>query len=31
VASAVIGVIGFLGAAGFIRWVPRFSPRPDRD
>ncbi|WP_404439273.1 MFS transporter [Microbacterium aerolatum] len=27
VASAVVGVIGLLGAAGFIRWIPRFSPR----
>lgn len=26
-ASGVIGVIGLLGAAGFIRWIPRFSPR----
>lgn len=27
VASGVMGVIGLLGAAGFIRWIPRFSPR----
>ncbi|GEK84870.1 MFS transporter [Microbacterium aerolatum] len=27
VASAVVGVIGLLGATGFIRWIPRFSPR----
>jgi MFS family permease len=26
-AIAVVGVIGFLGAAGFVRWVPRFVPR----
>lgn len=33
VAAAVMGAIGFLGAAGFIRWIPRFSPRraPDPD
>ncbi len=29
-ASAAMGVIGLLGAAGFIRWIPRFVPRPDR-
>jgi len=28
-AAAAMGVIGFLGAAGFIRWIPRFSPRRD--
>src|SRR3546814_10210846 len=28
VAIAVVGVIGLLGAAGFVRWVPRFVPRP---
>lgn len=26
-ASAAMGVIGLLGAAAFIRWVPRFVPR----
>ena len=26
-ASAVMGVVGLLGAAAFIRWVPRFVPR----
>lgn len=31
VASAVVGVIGLLGAAGFIRWIPRFSPRSSPD
>ena len=30
VAAAAMGLIGFLGAAGFIRWIPRFSPRGDR-
>ncbi len=28
VAAAVIGVIGLVGAAGFLRWIPRFAPRP---
>lgn len=27
VATAVIGVIGLLGAVGFLRWIPRFVPR----
>ncbi len=27
VATGVIGAIGLAGAAGFIRWVPRFVPR----
>ena len=27
VATAAMGVIGLLGAAAFIRWVPRFVPR----
>ncbi len=27
VATAVIGVLGLVGAAGFARWVPRFVPR----
>lgn len=27
VAIAVVGVVGFLGAAAFVRWVPRFVPR----
>lgn len=26
VAATAMGVIGFLGALGFIRWIPRFSP-----
>lgn len=29
-ASGVIGVIGLIGALGFIRWIPRFSPQPDK-
>ena len=29
VAAAVMGAVGLLGALGFIRWIPRFSPRPD--
>lgn len=28
VAIAVVGAIGLVGAAGFVRWVPRFVPRP---
>lgn len=28
IASAVIGVIGLLGAAGFLRYIPRYTPRP---
>jgi MFS family permease len=28
VATGVMGAIGLLGAAAFIRWVPRFVPRP---
>lgn len=27
VAAAVMGAIGLLGALGFVRWIPRFSPR----
>lgn len=27
VATAVMGVVGLLGAAGFLRWIPRFIPR----
>lgn len=27
VAAAVMGVIGLLGAGGFLRWIPRFVPR----
>ncbi len=27
VAAAVMGVIGLVGAGGFLRWIPRFSPR----
>ena len=30
VASGVVGLIGLLGAAGFVRWIPRFSPPPGR-
>jgi len=30
VAAAMVGVIGALGAAGFVRWIPRYSPLPDR-
>ncbi len=26
-AAGVMGVVGFAGAAGFARWVPRYSPR----
>lgn len=29
VAAAMVGVIGVLGAAGFVRWIPRYSPLPD--
>ncbi|UIN31925.1 MFS transporter [Microbacterium binotii] len=28
VATGAMGVVGLLGAAAFIRWVPRFVPRP---
>jgi MFS family permease len=28
VAVATMGAIGLLGAVGFVRWVPRFVPRP---
>ncbi len=28
IATAAMGVIGFLGALAFIRWVPRYVPRP---
>ncbi|MGX1696687.1 MFS transporter [Microbacterium keratanolyticum] len=28
VATGAMGVIGLLGAAGFLRWIPRFAPRP---
>ncbi|MFJ4225495.1 MFS transporter [Microbacterium sp. NPDC089695] len=27
IAAAVIGVIGLVGAGGFLRWIPRFVPR----
>ncbi|MFE6997737.1 MFS transporter [Microbacterium sp. NPDC057659] len=27
-AAAAMGVVGLLGAVGFIRWIPRFTPRP---
>lgn len=29
-ATGTIGVLGLLGAAAFVRWVPRFVPRPGR-
>lgn len=28
IAAAAMGVVGLLGAAGFLRWIPRFVPRP---
>jgi hypothetical protein len=31
VAAATIGVIGLLGAAGFLRWIPAFVPRGKDD
>nr|WP_314844084.1 MFS transporter [uncultured Microbacterium sp.] len=31
IAAAVVGVIGLVGAGGFIRWIPRFSPRAPRN
>lgn len=30
VAAAVMGAIGLLGAAGFIRWIPQYIPRKER-
>lgn len=30
VATGALGVIGLLGAAAFLRWIPRFVPRPDK-
>ena len=30
VAAAVMGVVGLLGAAGFVRWIPRYIPRKER-
>lgn len=27
VAAAVMGMVGFFGAAAFVRWIPRFVPR----
>ena len=27
IATGVVGAIGLLGAAAFVRWVPRFVPR----
>ncbi|WP_309102541.1 MFS transporter [Microbacterium sp.] len=30
-AAGAMGVIGLLGAAGFLRWIPRFVPRPRPD
>lgn len=31
IAAAAMGVIGLAGAAGFIRWIPRFVPRKKED
>ncbi|MFS0854474.1 hypothetical protein [Microbacterium sp. 179-I 3D4 NHS] len=31
IAAAVIGAIGLVGAACFVRWIPRFVPRAERD
>ncbi|WP_164234890.1 MFS transporter [Microbacterium hydrocarbonoxydans] len=31
VAAAVIGAVGLIGAAGFLRWIPRFAPRPSAE
>ncbi len=31
IAAGAVGVLGLLGALGFIRWIPRFVPRPPRD
>ncbi|MHC9043737.1 MFS transporter [Microbacterium saperdae] len=31
IAAAAMGVVGLLGAAGFLRWIPRFVPRPKPD
>nr|WP_159498630.1 MFS transporter [Microbacterium sp. 18062] len=31
VATGAIGLIGLVGAAAFVRWVPRFVPRQGRD
>jgi len=30
VATGLVGLIGFLGAAGFLRWMPRYVPGPER-
>ncbi|MET0736165.1 MAG: MFS transporter [Microbacterium sp.] len=30
IATGVVGVVGLLGAVAFVRWVPRFAPRPPR-
>ncbi|MGM1016761.1 MAG: MFS transporter [Actinomycetota bacterium] len=30
-ATGVMGVIALVGAVGFFRWIPRFSPRPAAD
>lgn len=30
-ATAAMGVVGLLGAAAFVRWVPRFAPRHPSD
>ncbi|MGF3057246.1 MFS transporter [Microbacterium sp. YY-01] len=31
VASAAVGIIGFAGAIGFIRYIPRYVPRPGHE
>lgn len=31
IATGVMGVVGLLGALGFMRWIPRFAPRPTAD
>ncbi|WEK62923.1 MAG: MFS transporter [Candidatus Microbacterium colombiense] len=28
IAAAAMGVVGLVGALGFLRWIPRFVPRP---
>ncbi|WP_102193123.1 MFS transporter [Microbacterium aurantiacum] len=30
IAAGVMGAIGLVGAAGFLRWIPRFVPRAER-
>lgn len=31
IAAAAMGVVGLIGAGGFLRWIPRFVPRPKPD